>query len=120
MLLPSEIGGGEEIYNEGEHKIGTFLGKDLYRRVIKLNVLLSQDTAYTYNYPYSRIDGHIVNSYAILDNTTNMYIACNTSNFGQGACYYQRAKNAFYIKQNATGSIYIKALIVEYTKETWN
>ena len=108
-----------DTYVEGEVQIGYFLGKPLYRRVIKTNISISQNTTSEYSYPFSKIDGHIINIYAILDYASNTYLACNSSNTSAVGCWYSRAENKIRIFHNMTSTTIAYAIVIEYVKENW-
>lgn len=116
-----EYGGGWEVYSETETKIGTFLGKDLYRKVIKKDLTPVQDgTNYKYDFTcdmgtigyVTKIDGVVNRSTSGQKFTLSEMMAL---------AYYQTDGTVFTIRSTFGGNDYkLKALIVEYTKEKWN
>ena len=113
-----EYGGGGEIYEEGEHKIGTFLGKDLYRRVFKVNVNMPNAQLVTYD-PQFTVTGYATSIRGICYlSALNTYV---TSDSYPAISMSYNGDHVFTLFQNATsGSFACKAIVIEYTKEKWN
>lgn len=106
----------------------SFLGKPLYRRVWKTNILLPKTTdnpsSVTFSSGYFPVNGYVTRFDAVIDDPSNnnIKVTNNSSpftsalwtNFGDG-------NMTFYRKEDVTGAdMYIKAIIAEYTKEKWS
>lgn len=116
-------GGSEETYSESEIEIGTFLGKKLYRRVWKLNKT-SSSTEGPYNYDVTVTNfepANIISMKAIFTKLNPQYYLLSDGGFAN--IWYDNYQNAhkFHITESLTNgaNLYLKAIVVEYTKEAW-
>jgi len=119
LSVASQLG---EIYEEGEYKIGTFLGKDLYRRVFKVNLTLPEPTGdpnyITYLTPMPT--GYVTKIDAVLDIGNGAIL--QTSSGGDIVIMwsvYNNGQIVIYHKNATSSPTYVKAIIVEYTKQKW-
>jgi len=116
-----EYGGGGELYEEGEHVIGAFCGKPLYRLVLKTNITPTQSGDF-WNYDVTGLNYTVANLIKCDGVVESGYNRFTIGDMNNSLMYYENAQGAsarFVIRANFGGSTYtLKAVYAEYTKES--